>query len=270
MNRWRPIEIFALYLLAAASCTDTHREAGSGGVGGAAAGRGGTSGRTSAGVGGTPAGRGGTSGSASAGVGGQTEPIAGAAGSGGRPQIGDECTAGKPAPTTPDPNHRVCAGGYVDWDGCKARFEGVACYVAELKDGRPDCLPDSDPSVVGRLGEYVFSSGFGAEFVIESAPDVSLPGSCEGAIACCNQQAERFYQVACLDVLDHPNHGSPDQFCPAFGTLQTRLANDETWGKLCPMLTSDAGLASEEDAGTAVPTQHGLCCYRACGHGLAT
>jgi hypothetical protein len=249
MNRWRPIEIFALYLLAAASCTDTHREAGSGGVGGTAAGRGGTSGRTTAGVGGP------------------TEPIAGAAGSGGRPHIGDECTAGEPAPTTPDPNHRVCAGGYEAWDGCKARYEGVQCYVAELKDGRPDCLPDSDPSVVGRLSDYIFSSGFGAEFVIESAPDVSLPGSCEGAIACCDQQTDRSHQLACFDELDDTGFGSPGESCPDFGTRQTRLRNDETWGKLCPMLTSDAG---EEDAGAAVPAQHGLCCYLACGHSIAT
>lgn len=256
MDGWRPIEIFALYLLAAAGCTAAHPDAGDGGSAGNTAVQGGTPGRAAVGGGGGSR---------------QSPPVAGAAGGGSAPQRGSEC--GAPMPS--DSNPRVCAGGVMEWDGCKQRSEDVQCYVAKLKNGQPDCLPDSDPMVIPHLAHHVFSNAFEAEFVIDSAPGLVLPASCEDVADCCDQLTDYSHQLACFDTLKVIKQ-YPSLDCSSFATQNTYIQNHETWGQLCPTLNSHARPANDDDAGrvdvgdqdggTGESSQHGLCCYEACGH----
>lgn len=152
----------------------------------------------------------------------------------------------------------------MEWDGCKQRHEDVQCYVAELKDGHPDCLPDSDPAVVGRLVDFIHSNGFGAEFVLEAAPDMMLPAGCDDVVACCEQLTVSYEQSACFDALDDTHHGAID--CSTFSTRPPPFGGT-TWGDSCPALKAKS---SDEDAGPPEPTHYGLCCYRACGHTIDT
>jgi hypothetical protein len=248
------LEVFVLYLLAAASCSDEHelepgRET-SGTSGGKVAGSGGAAeaGR-SAGSAGAGRGAGSTGAGRSAGASGAAGE--GKAGTSGGPlNNGDECVPARAA----SPDAGVCAGGYKEWDGCKARYEDVQCYIADTTLAEPECLPASDPSLVGRLGDYILSAGFVPEFVIETVPTRTLPARCEAVLACCEQShAADYLKHNCFDRVDD-THFDDEYKC----TVSNLPSVEKMYMCTAPGFDADAGVAAD--------SRHSLCCYRTCGH----
>jgi hypothetical protein len=228
-----PLELLALYALAAAGCkgdppAPAAPDAGSGGR--AAGTRAPDAGRTPD----------------------AAEPAApqdaGAADSGStppRPKVGDACDAG----TRFKEGAKLCADARIDWlQSCKARFEDTQCYLRE--DASP-CLPASDPKLVDLLVDYVASAGFRAEFVIAQAPGAEVPASCDALLDCCSQLSVDYLRVACYDQLDDPERLP---YCNDW--TPTRLQPNVS----CPPANVDA------DAGSHAGPRPSLCCYRTCGY----
>lgn len=170
------------------------------------------------------------------------EGAAGTSGGGGAggqhvAQFGDECTPTEDAGTSTSD----CHGGVVDnQNECHPRFELVRCYIAELDDGAPKCLRASDPQVLGLIQDDVSQYGFVSQTVLREDEQRVLADRCEVSIACCASLPDKHHtgQRACFDDVEQ------------YADCETSLS---TFG-------------CEPDAGADGPSQHGLCCYLACGY----
>jgi hypothetical protein len=230
-RRQLALQILALYALAAIGCNDSdssalHRDAGAGARSGPDAGR-----ARVADAGKAPGPR-----------------------NGGRPDAtvapnSEVCDAG------PQTNGvKVCDAARFDWlRQCKVRYEGTQCYVASSGEA---CLPASDPGVIPKVLDWISSAGFQAEFVLDDAPRVGVPASCDKMLDCCAQQPDDMLATLCYDRVDDPDalqrcgDPLPAMFAPA-----------------CPGVDADSGTAPVNDA---AGVRFSLCCYKVCGYDVDT
>jgi hypothetical protein len=211
-------ELIALSLLAAISCKDEPATA--------AAGTGGNSGASGRDTAPTGAGAiGGFGGNRTGGTGGSL------------PATGSECVPTKSISTDP-----ACRGGMIDWMmTCKPRYAAVQCYVTDAAE----CPPPTAPGLVGQLGDYISSSGFLPEFVLDDDGERDLPDSCGALLACCSHLPNSSERMLCADKVDATSADDADRTCR-------------------DLAANSCSAAIGDDAGSQDPLK--LCCYRTCGH----
>lgn len=210
---------------------------------GAVSGNGASSG-TGVGGGGAVSGEGGTGGSGIAGSG-----IAGAATGGGG--TGGSPTCGGPPP------------GAMGGGSSENTYEQTQCYLSELADGAPDCLPPNDPALVPMLQDYISSSGFVVTFVIEAGETIRMPAACEPLVACCTPVTPEYKQTQCYDWLDGAGEMFTVDGCPVAGPnfkeyFGCAAASGETGGDVETGAGGAGGVGEE-------PARY-RCCYETCGY----
>jgi len=143
------------------------------------------------------------------------------------------------------------------------KFEQTACYVSELTDGAPDCLPPNDPNLVSMLGDVILSYGFVVISVIDAAEPVRMPAACEPLVECCTAIPEGSRQTQCYDWLDGPLGTSMVDGCPVSALnfkeyFECVEPSGEGSGDV------EAGAAGAGGAGEE-PARY-RCCYETCGY----
>jgi len=155
-----------------------------------------------------------------------------------------------------DAGDNRCKGSAEDslGGGDQPRRVEVQCYVAPIVDGKPDCLPASDPTVVTKTADANHSTGFLGEFAIAADDSQPLPEVCDALAECCATLAQ-WKQVGCFDAIDDPARRSSD--CRA-----------NSYAYECSSVQPSG---SDDDAGTQGDSEaFSLCCYQICGHTHST
>jgi hypothetical protein len=223
MRRERCVEILFLYAVAASACR-------SGGRGGA----------------GPVAGEAGAAGADQAGAG------PGGAGAGGA----FECQYDTAPPPQGTDGKLLCVGSVQAWwfpKACIPREVRTQCYITELVDGQPQCLPASEPGLVRRLQETISSTGFETDFVLDAASMFAAQPACDRMIGRCIGLAG-YQQAECFNSIDKPGSACAPASSAASGGQSYEY----------PCNSADA------DAGAEPAPSHGLCCYTSCGHHVQT
>jgi hypothetical protein len=152
-------------------------------------------------------------------------------------------------------------------------FERIQCYISELAEGEPECLPANNPTLVARLGDYISSTGFVTQFVIDVADTIPLAPSCQPLAECCAGLSDMSKQMQCYDWLESSRPSVFVDGCPvrdssfkaSFNCAESTDAGTQQ---------SDAGMSPSSDAGVseggapelpAAPSRS-QCCYHVCGY----